>query len=148
MFPFSQYFLFLKRDFIRSSVGSFLITSGLSLVFAAMSPILIPLFYGPEYISAVYLSFPLLVGSAITALGVGNGSAFRTLNLMRKSIYVNTVAVVLGAGIIYWFMKNYSINVAVYPVAFWVPTSTLIFYFYLLLYINLNIKKNNQYADK
>lgn len=130
----------LKRDFIRSSVGSFFITAGLAALFAVMAPILIPLVYGPEYSLSVYLSFPLLVGSVITALGVGNGSAFRTLNLMRKSIYVNAVAVLVGAGVIYFFMKHYPITISVYPVAAWVPVSTLIFYVYLLIYINLKIK--------
>ncbi|HNP75081.1 MAG TPA: oligosaccharide flippase family protein [bacterium] len=138
----------LKRDFVRSSVGSFLITSGLVVIFALMAPILIPLVYGQEYVLSVYLSFPLLVGSAITALGVGNGSAFRTLNLMRKSIYVNAVAVLTGAGVIYFFMKHYPITVSVYPVAAWVPVSTLIFYAYLLIYINLRIKEGRTYVNQ
>ncbi|HPN81582.1 MAG TPA: hypothetical protein PK412_03505, partial [bacterium] len=138
----------LKRDFVRSSVGSFLITSGLAVIFALMASILIPLVYGQEYILSVYLSFPLLVGSAITALGVGNGSAFRTLNLMRKSIYVNAVAVLTGAGVVYFFMKHYPITVSVYPVAAWVPVSTLIFYVYLLIYINLRIKEGRTYVNQ
>jgi len=137
----------LKRDFIRSSVGSFLITVGLAALFAIMAPILIPLVYGSEYSLAVYLSFPLLAGSVITALGVGNGSAFRTLNLMRKSIYVNAVVVAIGGVIIYFFMKYYPITVSVYPVAAWVPVSTLIFYVYLLIYINLKIRENQLDAN-
>lgn len=133
-----------KSDFVRSSVGSFLIALVTSAFFAILAFILIPFVYGQEYLPAIALSYPLLVGSVIVALGVGLSSIFRTLNLMKNSILINLILITIGTCVIYFSIKYFSMNIAIYPIAFWLPVVTLIFYTYILRYVNREIKKENQ----
>ncbi len=134
-------FKILKRDYVRSSVGTFLINIVVVVFFAFVASILIPLVYGLDYSSAVALSYPLLIGAAITSIGVGIGPLFRTLNLMKTAIVVNFFGVTIGAAVLYYFTRNYPIGISVYPIAFWLPIMTLIFFIYLIKYLNNRIRK-------
>jgi len=137
----SYSFKILKRDYTRSSFGSFLITFVAAIFFMALSPILIPLVYGPAYASAVFLTYPLLIATIIINLGVGGGPLFRTLHLMKASIIINSTFVVVGGMIVYYFARNYPIEVAVYPIAFWLPAVTTFQFLFLIRYLNKKIKE-------
>jgi O-antigen/teichoic acid export membrane protein len=136
----NNYKLF-KKNFIQSSVGSFLITVVATLVFLLLANTLIPAFYGADYKLAVNLSIPLLIAVAFVALGVGNGSALRTLNLMKKSIIMNTSYLILSAPILFYFISRYSINVSIYFIAAWLPLVSLIFYIFIIKNLNKLIQE-------
>ncbi|MFA5029374.1 MAG: oligosaccharide flippase family protein [Patescibacteria group bacterium] len=137
----------LKRDFVRSSFGGFLITFGAALVLVFLAPILIPLVYGQSYLFAICLSYPLLLGTVISSWGLGLSSIFRTLNLMKKSIIINFVLIVAGSGLLCFLAKNYSINVSVWAIALWLPLATMVFFFYVLNYMNKKIKVTNETGE-
>lgn len=130
----------LKRDYIRSGVGSLLIATVFSIIFIILSPILVPLIYGKEYLPVVFLTYPLLIGTIFINLGVGGGPLMRTLNLMKQIIVMNLFFITFGGGIIYYFVKNYPINIAIYPIALWAPIVTFIQFFYLIVQLNKRIK--------
>ncbi|MFA6254823.1 MAG: oligosaccharide flippase family protein [Patescibacteria group bacterium] len=131
----------LKRDYIRSSVGSLIITAFFSIFFMILSPLLIPLIYGKEYVSVVALTYPLLVGTIFINLGVGSGPLFRTLNLMRESILINLIFLSIGGGILYYFLKTYPINITVYLIACWLPLVNFTSFVYLFHRLEKKIEK-------
>jgi len=134
----------LKRDYIRSALGSLLITAVISIVFIVLSPILVPLIYGKEYLPVVFLTYPLLIGTVFINLGVGSGPLFRTLNLMKKVIVIDLIFITLGGGIIYYFVKNYPIDIAIYSIALWLPIEALVTFFYLIRQLNKKIKASRE----
>ena len=143
----SYSFKILRRDYLRSSIGSFLITSLVTIGFILVAFLLIPLVYGQEYIPAVSLAYPLLVGAIISSLGVGIGPLFRTLNLMKKAIQINFFGVIIGSLILYYATKNYPIEVSIYPIAFWSAIITIIFFVYLVKKLNSKAKEENNYEQ-
>jgi len=132
----------LKRDFIRSAIGSFLIVLIISVIFAFLASILIPLAYGREYLSAIMLSYPLLAASIIVSLGVGLGPILRTLNLMKASILLNFILIAIGSCILYYFIKNYPIQITIYPIAFFPPLAASTLFIYIIRYLNKKIKNH------
>ncbi|RJQ31195.1 hypothetical protein C4572_02900 [Candidatus Parcubacteria bacterium] len=130
----------LKRDYLRSSVASCAITSLAALLFIVLVPFLIPYIYGKQYLPAVFFSYFLLFARMINDLGVGAGPLFRTMNLMRKSIKLNAIMVTLGTVILFYFIKNYPINISIIPIAFWFSVVTLVFFFSGLRELNKKIK--------
>lgn len=134
---------FLKRDFIRSLVGSFLITFSMAFVLAIMARILIPLVYGKEYLVSVFLTYPFLAGSVITSLGVGISSMTRTLHLMKQSILINFILVSVGLLFVYYAIRYCSIMVSIYVIALWLPIATIVMVVYVFNKIRIpnNIKK-------
>jgi len=134
---------FLRRDFIRSAVGSFFIALAGASVLAIMAKILIPFVYGKEYLPSVFLAYPFLIGSVITSLGIGLGSIFRTLHLMKQSILINVILLSIGSFAAYYAVRYYSVTAFIYVIAFWLPIATIVGMVYILN--RLKIYKNETY---
>ena len=106
---------------------------------------LVLLVYGNDYFPAIGLAHVLLVGTIFMGLAVGESSMFRSLHLMKKVIVINSILIISGATVVFFFIKNFPINIAIYPIAFWLPVAALVSFFYLLFKINKMIKKDGEF---
>lgn len=126
----------LKRDFVHSAIGSVLVVFSVASVLAVVGFFLIPFVYGQEFIPAISMSYPLLLSSVIASMGVGLGPILRTMNLMKKSIIINVIVLFVGGVLLYFAISKFSVMVAVYVIAFWMPVAEIIFMFYVIKKLN------------
>jgi O-antigen/teichoic acid export membrane protein len=125
-----------KKSFIRSTIGSFLITLVVAAVLAALGWLLIPFVYGSEYVPVIVLAYPLLAATVINSLGIGVSPAFRAFNWVKQSIIINTVWVLLSLPMLYLGIKYLPISLSIYIIALLMPIATIIPLVYLLKKIN------------
>jgi len=135
-----SYFI-LKRDYVRSTIGSVLICLVMSLPLFILSGFLITLMYGRNFLPAVYLSWPMLFGTIISAFSIGDGPIYRVLHIVKKAIYINVIVVILGTIAIYSFVRYLPIDWSIYPIAAFLPAASLASYGYALFRLNGNIQK-------
>ncbi len=135
----------LKHHFVRSSLGGVMISFVGAVILMFPVKFLVLLVYGNSYFPAIGLAQVLLVGTVVMGLAVGESSMFRSLHLMKKVIVINSILIISGATVVFFFIKNFPINIAIYPIAFWLPVAALVSFFYLLIKINKMIKKENSW---
>lgn len=140
-----SYFI-LKRDYIRSTFGSFLICLACAAPLVALSSFLITLMYGQKFAPAVYLSWPLIAGAVVSAIGVGDGPIYRVLHLIKQAIVINVVVILLGVVVIYGFARFLPINWSVYPIAAFLPVASVISFYYAIFKLNHKIKSHETNA--
>lgn len=133
----------LKNHFVKSSFGGMMISLAGAVVLMFLAKFLVLLVYGQDYFSAIGLARVLLIGAVFIGLAVGSSSMFRSLHLMKQSIQVNLILIALGATVIFFFIKNFPIGIAIYPIAFWLPAAVLVSFFYLLFKVDGMVKKEN-----
>jgi O-antigen/teichoic acid export membrane protein len=135
-------FKILRRDYLRSIIGSMLICAAISLPLMFVAKYLIFLVYGSSFMAAVALTYPFLIANIINGAGVADAPIFRTLHLLKPVIVINATIIAVGGLAIFCSLKYLPINMAVYPIAFWLPTATVIAITYCLMKLDKKIKNN------
>jgi len=133
-------YVILKRDYIRSTVGSVLICLVLAVPLAIIAPYLITLVYGDNFLPAVYLSWPMLAGTVFVAFGVGDGPIYRTLHILKKAILINSLVIIIGTIVIYSFIRYLPTYWSIFPIAAFLPTASVLTFSYAFFRINRLIK--------
>lgn len=121
----------LKRNFIKVTVYSFILAAGLTLILVLLAPFLIRFFYGDSYLSSVTLVYYLAIFAALSSLGVGVGSMFRTLNLVGAALKINIFIIILGLPLVFLFVKFYGVWGAAFSAIIWPLISDAISWIYL-----------------
>lgn len=126
----------LKRNFIKVTVYSFLISVVLMSILILLAPFLVGFFYGQSYLPSIKLIYYSAVFVAFSSLAVGLGAMFRTLNLMRVAIIINASVILLGLPIVFWSIRTYGVMGAVFAISGWPLIADIINYLYLLNFLN------------
>ncbi len=121
----------LQRDFIRSSIGAFLLSLLSVAGLVVIAPWLITFFYGQDFAPSIKLVYFLGIYASLSALGVGLGPIFRTVNKMKVSIYINSVVSLVGMFIAYYLISNYLVWGYVIFLIIWNTLQMMILYGYV-----------------
>ncbi len=96
----------LRQTFIRATLGSGLIWAAGTLALAIVAPFVLLIVYGLDYAPAIGWLYPLLLQSLAVGLGVGLGSAFRTLKKAQYSILESLLVTAILAPIGLWLIQQ------------------------------------------
>jgi len=97
-----------------------------------LGPFLIKFFYGQQFLPSVSVMYGLTLYPLSSALGIGLGALFRTLNKMKETISINMVTLALLIPVSYYAIQAYSIRGLVFTTVFFtlLPNLLSLIYFY------------------
>lgn len=122
----------LRSTFIRVTLYSTFMTTGITAVVLALSPWIFKILYGPVYMSAVPYVFGFALFGALFGLGVGLGPMWRSVDRVRVSIIINAGTLFLGVPLGIWLITYWHIWGAVAMVTLWYTISHAVSFIYLL----------------
>ncbi len=97
----------MRQTFIRATIGSGAIWALGTLALAVVGPFVLVIIFGLDYLPAVGWIYPLLLQSLAVGLGVGLGSALRTLGKAHYSILESAILTAILAPIGYVLIQRY-----------------------------------------
>jgi len=127
----------LKKHFYKTTLYS---TLGILIILIPMlflSKYLVEIFYGIKYLPAVNIIYSIWPYALISALGVGLGALYRTLNKVKISIIINLINILIGLPIFYFLIKNYGLHGMIITTLTWFSLSVLA----ILIFTNLHLNK-------
>lgn len=128
-----------KRDFLKVSLYSGMISVLLVIPFIILGPFLVNLFYGQEFRPVIPLIYYLSIYSALLGFGVGVGPIFRTLNKMRVVVKVNILMTLIGIPLVFYLIRKFQLIGAVLAVDFWGTGAMLILLIYMFRYLDKRV---------
>jgi len=135
----------LRKNFIKATLYSFLISVILMILLVLMAPFLIKTFYGDSYLPSVNLIYYLAGFSVLFSIGVGVGPIFRALDLMSTILKINFIVILFGLPFVYLAIKTYGIMGAIFFVFGWPLISDIIALSYILNILS-KIKSDESYS--
>jgi O-antigen/teichoic acid export membrane protein len=96
----------LRDAFVKTTLYTGLIWSAATIGMAVISPVILLVIAGFDYLPATSLLYPLLLQSLGVGLGVGVGPALRALNKLEYSIGINILMLALSTPIGYVLIAN------------------------------------------
>lgn len=128
------------------------ITIAICLVLTAgallLGPWLIEFFYGKNFLPSVKLMYGLSLYPVLSAMGVGLGPMFRTLNKMKSAIIINIITFVLLVPTAYYLITELAIAGLIITTLLFtlIPNAISLVYFYRLskhATLDTNLAANN-----
>lgn len=132
----------LRKDFLKSSLLSGLISMIVTLPFIILAPFLIKLFYGTEFLPTVPLVYHLMPYPVILGFSVGLAPILRTINKVHIAVIFNILILCIGAPLIYLLIKFYGPVGASWGLISWYLLVLLAF----MVYIKYYFKKNEPHT--
>jgi len=108
-----------KKLFFKVSVYTPIFTLPVIIVFLLIAPYVIRFFYGLEYEPAISLVYYLSITSVLASFGIGIGSFYRATKTVGFSVIMNTIIVIFGLPLVYYFIKNFQLMGAVWVYILW-----------------------------
>ncbi len=111
-----------------TALASILLTLGALI----LGPFLIKLFYGQHFSPSIGIMYGLSLYPLASALGIGLGALFRTLNKMKEAIVINVITLATLAPASYYLINAYAIRGLVFVTVFFtlLPNAISLLYFY------------------
>ncbi len=129
----------LKEHFFKTTFYSFLITIVIIIPMLLVSKYLVVFVYGINYLPSARLIYLLWPYALISALGVGIGAFYRTINKVKVAVIINLANLIIGTPIFYWLIKNYGLNGMVITTIVWLGIPVLA----TLIYVSHYLKSKN-----
>lgn len=121
----------LAKSFITVSMYSMLLTTVLTGIVVAVSPIAFKILYGESFLPSVKYVAGLFVYGALYGIGVGLGPMWRAVNKVKISILINTIILAVGIPGGLLLIRSFGAWGAVIMVTAWFTTSHLVSFIYL-----------------
>ncbi|HZZ99724.1 MAG TPA: oligosaccharide flippase family protein [Candidatus Paceibacterota bacterium] len=122
----------LRRNFLKVSLYSLALSTALTAVAIAVSPVALRILYGQSFLPGLKYVFGLFIYGAFIGIGVGLGPMWRAIDKVKISIVINIVTLAIGIPGGLWLIANYGVWGAVVMVSAWFTISHLVSFFYLL----------------
>jgi teichuronic acid exporter len=97
----------VREAFVQTTLYTGLVWSVMTIGLAVVSPIVLLLAAGLNYLPAIPLLFPVLLQSVAVGIDVGAGSALQTLNKLEYSISLNILMLLVFVPIGYLLILNF-----------------------------------------
>ncbi len=121
----------LKKNFIKVSLYSILLSSVLTLGTVIVSPLVFRFLYGVNFLPSIKYVFGLGIYGALFGIGVGLGPMWRAINKVKVSILINIVVLGFGVPLGMLLVKNWGTWGAVMMVTLWFTVSHFVSFIYL-----------------
>ena len=122
----------LKKNFIKVSLYSVLLSSVLTLGTIVVSPLVFKFLYGKSFLPSIKYVFGLGIYGALFGIGVGLGPMWRAINKVKVSILINLIVLGLGVPLGIFLVKNWGTWGAIIMVTIWFTVSHFVSFIYLL----------------
>ncbi len=131
----------VRQHFIRISLYSLALSTGVTAVVLAVAPFVFRTLYGVHYLPAVPLVFGLALFGATYGVGVGLGPMWRAVNRVRTSIIINLVTLGIGIPLGIALIRTFQVRGAIVMTTLWYVASQATSFFYLERYLKRLEKK-------
>jgi PST family polysaccharide transporter len=121
----------LRRNFLKVSVVSGMISTGLTLVAVLLASLLIKTFYGEAYSASVNVVYYLAIFPIFSGFAVGLGPIIRTLDKIKEVIFINIALIAIGIVPSFYLIKNYGLPGVSIVVVMFTFLASLSVYFYV-----------------
>ncbi|HUO75855.1 MAG TPA: oligosaccharide flippase family protein, partial [Candidatus Paceibacterota bacterium] len=128
----------LRRTFVRITQAAVALSTGITAVVLAISPLVFRVLYGRVYLPAIPYVYGFAVFGALFGLGVGLGPMWRALNKVRTSIIINSITLGLGIPLGLALIHVWHLWGAVIMVTLWYSASHAVSFWYLTRWLKLH----------
>ena len=132
----------LKKNFIKATVYSLLLAISLTGALVLLAPYLVRFFYGESFMPSMRLIYVFAVFSFLSAIGVGVGPMFRTLDKVLWGIKINLIVICFLVPLAFILIKNYGALGAGLVIISWPLLSDIVGIFYIINFLNQSIRKS------
>jgi O-antigen/teichoic acid export membrane protein len=122
----------LRDVFVRVTLYSILMTTGITFVVLAISPLVFRVLYGNAYLPSIPYVYGLGLFGVLFGLGVGLGPMWRAVNRVHVSILINIITLGLGIPLGIALITHWHVWGAVAMVTIWYTLAHIISFLYLL----------------
>ena len=122
----------LRQTFIRVTGAAVGLSTVITIVAVALSPVVFRILYGSAYLPAVPYVFGFFMFGALFGLGVGLGPMWRALNKVKTSILINSITLGVGIPLGLLFIHIWGLWGAVAMVTLWYTASHAASFWYLV----------------
>ncbi|HTP56742.1 MAG TPA: oligosaccharide flippase family protein [Candidatus Paceibacterota bacterium] len=126
----------LRRVFFRVTAAAVALSTAITIVILAVSPLVFRILYGRVYLPAIPYVYGFAIFGAFFGLGVGLGPMWRALNKVSTSILINSITLGLGIPLGLWLIHQWHLWGAVAMVTIWYTASHAASFVYLLRHLN------------
>lgn len=122
----------LTKNFVRISLYSFAMSTGISALVVVASPVVFKILYGDQFLGSIQYVYGLFIYGSVMGLGIGLGSILRALNKVGFSVKLHIVTLATGIPLGLLAIKTWALWGSVALVTSWYLLIHTVAYFYVL----------------
>lgn len=122
----------LAKNFVRISLYSFAMSTGISALVILISPVVFKILYGDQFLGSIPYVYGLFIYGSIMGLGIGLGSILRALNKVSFSVKLHIITLATGIPLGLLAIKMWGLWGSVALVTSWYFLIHTIAFFYVL----------------
>lgn len=127
----------LRDSFVRVTLYSTLMTTGITAITLALAPFVFHILYGAVYAPSISYVYGFGIFGALFGLGVGLGPMWRAVDRVNVSIVINLITLGVGIPLGILLITHWHAWGAVAMVTLWYTISHLVSFIYLLAVLKL-----------